>query len=83
MAPSFSQVMDTEVEVVKTQSNLAGDPWATIKSLGGLVNATEGREGRLHVVLGDSTMGVPYDDIINLIVSKNTQPCIHWDCHRG
>ena len=44
MAPSFSQVMDTEVEVINSQSNLAGEPCATVRSLGGLVNAGKGRE---------------------------------------
>jgi hypothetical protein len=55
--------MDTEVEVVNSQSNLAGDPSATTKSLGGLVNAG-GRERELvHVV--QRVLGVSCDDIIN------------------
>ena len=69
MAPSFSQLMDTDVEVVKTQSNLAGEPWATIKSLGGLVNARiKGEKDGLHVVLRDTILGVSCDDIINLFM---------------
>ena len=42
-------MIDTEVEVLNSQSNLAGEPSATTKSLGGLVNARGRRERRLHV----------------------------------
>ena len=64
MSPSFSQMMDTEVDTVKTQSNLAGEPWATIKSLGGLVNAVGERNEDTRGLL--CYMGVSCDDIINL-----------------